>query len=49
VLAEFLVGHGLGGSDAAVPFAEGLRVLDLVLRDFDKYWHNLKLKVKSEK
>jgi len=37
VLAEFLVGHGLGGGDTAVPFAEGLTVLDLVLnseRDF---------------
>jgi hypothetical protein len=47
VLTEFLVGHGLGSGDAAVPFAVGLGVLDLVLGDFDKYGHNLE--VKSEK
>ena len=44
MFAEFLVGHGFGRGDAAVPFAEGLRVLDLVLRDFNKYGHNFEVK-----
>ena len=47
MLTEFLVGHGLGSGDAAVPFAVGLGVLDLVLGDFDKYGHNFEVKSSS--
>ena len=32
----------IGFGYTAVPLAERLAVLDLVLRYFDKYWHNLK-------
>ena len=41
VFTEFLVGHGLGSGDAAVPLAVGLGVLDLVLGNFNENGHNL--------
>ena len=42
MLAELLVGHGLGRGDAAVPFAVGLGVLDLVLGYFNENGHGFK-------
>ena len=45
VFTEFLVGHGLGSSDMAVPLAVGLGVLDLVLGYFNENGHNLRCKM----
>ena len=44
VLTELLVAHGLLRDYAAVPLAEGLAVLDLVLGYFDKYRHDFLVK-----
>ena len=38
-----ICGIARSGGYTAVPLAERLAVLDLVLRYFDKYWHNLKV------
>ena len=37
-----ICGIARSGGYTAVPLAERLAFLDLVLRYFDKYWHNLK-------